>query len=71
MRQRHVNAERINARVVLSGCRIPLGEDFHLLTRAQVDALLVEADRTRYQQPRNANGSRARYFHDLMQRRAK
>jgi len=71
MKARHVNAERDYARSVLSNCRIPMGEDFHALTNAQKDALEDEADRTRYQKPRNANGSRLRYFHDLMQRRAR
>jgi hypothetical protein len=70
MKQRHAEAERVNAQYVLKGCRIPLGADFHTLDREQVERLLEEADRTRYQRPRNANGSRARYFHDLMQRRA-
>ena len=71
MRERHVGAERNHARATLQYCRIPLGEDFFTLRRAQVDALIVCADQERYRVPKNANGSRARYFHDLMQRRAK
>lgn len=45
--------------------------DFHQLTSSQVDQLLEEADRVRYRKPKNANGSRARYFHALLQRRAR
>lgn len=71
MRPRHVAAEAFNARQVLQSLRIPVGEDFHTLSRAQVDGLLVEANRVRYQRPAHANGSRARYFHDRLQRLAR
>lgn len=70
MKPRHVSAERNNAIHVLRVCGIHVGESFHALNGSQVSALLVEADLRRYQQPRNANGSRARYFHDMLQRRA-
>jgi hypothetical protein len=70
MRERHVAAERLNAIETLKACGVPVGADFHQLDRAQVGALLVEADRVRYRRPRDANGSRGRYFHDLLQRRA-
>lgn len=49
---------------------VPLGADYHTLHSSQVDALLIEADRLKYRKPRNANGSRGRYFHDYLQRRA-
>lgn len=70
MRKRHVEAERVNARETLTAFGIAVGQDFHTLSAQQVEALLAEADRARYQRPRNANGSRARYFHDRLQRRA-
>jgi len=61
---------RHNARQILFLCHCPIGEDFHRLSTSQVEALLAEADKLKYRKPSNANGSRARYFHDLMQRRA-
>lgn len=71
MKPRHVEAERTNARATLEWCRIPLGVDYHTLRTEQVEALLTCANLARYQKPRGANGSRSRYFHDLMQRRAR
>ena len=71
MKPKHVQAERLNARAVLSGCRIALGADFHSLSTDQLLALGDEADRVRYQRPARACGSRLRYFHDLLQRRAR
>jgi hypothetical protein len=37
--------------------------DFHRLPSDAVESLLSEAKARGYRQPRNANGSRARYFH--------
>lgn len=71
MKTRHVAGERLNATESLKACGVPLGADFHALSPVQVDALLREADRVRYRKPAQANGSRARYFHDLLQRRAR
>jgi hypothetical protein len=71
MKTRHTDAYRTDARATLEACRIPLGQDFFLLSTSQVEALLKYADAQRYQKPANANGSRARYFHDRLQRRAK
>jgi hypothetical protein len=71
MRQRHIQSEAFHARATLEWCGIRLGSDFHILRSNHVDALLVCADQARYQKPKNANGSRARYFHDMLQRRAK
>jgi len=59
------------ARMTLENMNIAVGQDFHTLRSEQVDALLAEADRMRYQKPANANGSRARYFHDKLQREAR
>jgi hypothetical protein len=71
MKQRHTDAERLNARQVLTAGNIAIGQDFHTLSTSQVNHLLAEADRVRYQTPRNANGSRGRYFHDRLQRLAR
>jgi len=71
MKERHKQAAGLNARMVLEAARVPLGADFHTLSSAQVEALLDEAKRMRYQRPANANGSKARYFHDYMQRLAR
>lgn len=71
MRQRHRVAAGFNARCVLQSLRIPIGADFHTLSTSQVDGLLEEARRVKYQRPKNANGSRARYFHDRLQRLAR
>lgn len=71
MKPKHASAHRTNARATLQNLNIALGQDFHTLRSSQTDALLQEADRVKYRKPANANGSRARYFHDLLQRRAK
>lgn len=70
MKQRHTASARLTARATLAHLNIEVGQDFHTLKSSQVDALLAEADRAKYQKPAQANGSRARYFHDLLQRRA-
>lgn len=71
MKQRHKESARHNARATLEWCDINIGSDFHTLRTEHVEKLLVEADRVRYQRPKNANGSRARYFHDRLQRLAR
>ena len=71
MKARHRGAEATHARQTLGMLGISVGQDFHSLSSAQVDGLLAEADRVRYQKPTAANGSRARYFHDRLQRRAR
>lgn len=50
--------------------RIPLDRDFYTLRNEEVESVLAAADERRYRQPRNANGSRARYFHAALQRAA-
>lgn len=71
MKERHRLAYKQGAIATLHMLRIPIGADFHALAASQVEKLLAEADRTRYQKPKLANGSRARYFHDLLQRQAR
>ena len=61
---------RYEARNILAACGVPLGANFHVLPAATVDLLLGHADARRYRKPRNANGSRGRYWHAYLQRRA-
>lgn len=57
-----------DARAILSRCLHNPLHDFHELRSGEVEALLVEADARRYRKPRNANGSRGRYFHAYLRR---
>ena len=59
-----------DARNTLHRLGLTARHDFHALRSEVVDAILAEADRAKYRKPRNANGSRARYFHALLVRRA-
>ena len=70
MKARHVAGVCLNARATLANLNIDVGQDFHTLSAATVDALLIEANRVKYRKPQNANGSRARYFHERLQRQA-
>ena len=70
MTKRDKASDRIEAREILRRCGVEVGADYHALRSGTVDALLVEADRVRYRKPRNANGSRGRYFHERLQRHA-
>ena len=49
---------------------IPLDQDFHVLRSSTVDRIIAAADLCKYRTPRDANGSRARYFHALLCRGA-
>ena len=49
---------------------IALGCDFHTLPNHEVLRILEVAKARGYRQPRNANGSRARYFHAYLKRAA-
>ena len=60
--------DRHDARAILRDCGIQPGEDFHRLESSKVEALLTHAKARKYRQPKNANGSRARYFHAHLQR---
>ena len=59
-----------DARNILKNCAVPIAADFYAISSVKVDALLVWADKWQYRKPRNANGSRARYFHAYLQRLA-
>lgn len=71
MKERHKAMHRATALAVLEAANCHVGQDFHTLSSSQVDLILVEADRVRYQKPKSANGSRGRYFYDRLQRHAK
>jgi hypothetical protein len=71
MKEKHREANRTNARAIFAHLKIGLDQDFHTLSPSQVEGLLEEADRVRYQKPKNANGSRGRYFHARLQRQAR
>lgn len=62
---------REHARETLRRIGIEIGADFHALPGLTVEALVDAADRYRYRKPATANGSRARYFHAYLQRRAR
>lgn len=53
---------------VFQACGIDWRKDFHTLRSEQVSALLAKADEFKYRAPKNANGSRARYFYAYMVR---
>lgn len=56
------------ARAILARCNA--NADFFTLPASTVAALLDFADTHRYRKPRNANGSRGRYWHAYLSRRA-
>lgn len=60
---------RTDARAILQRCNISADSDqFHALDTDRVESLIAEADRAKYRAPKNANGSRARYFHAFVVR---
>lgn len=61
---------REDAHNTLRACQVPIGADFHTLGSETVLALLERANAWRYRKPKAANGSRARYFHQHLQRLA-
>lgn len=64
------DSEALSAREILQSCGVPVGADYHTLDSSQVDAIVAAAARAKYRKPRNANGSRGRYYHDRLQRQA-
>jgi hypothetical protein len=53
---------------ILSLCNITPKVDFSTLSTNQVDDLVAESIRYGYRKPKNANGSRGRYFHAYLTR---
>lgn len=45
--------------------------DFYSLPSDHVEQVLIEADAVKYRKPKNANGSRARYFYEYLTRTAR
>lgn len=64
------NAQRDDARAALKRMQLDPHGDYFTLRAYEVENLLEEADRWEYRKPANANGSRARYFHAMLKRRA-
>jgi len=62
---------RDTARSIASANHIDLKADFHQLDSAAVERVLIAADEYRYRKPMNANGSRARYFFEMLSRTAR
>lgn len=58
------------ARVILDDMHMTSVDDFHKLTSVDVERLLSVADAWSYRVPKNANGSRARYWFAYLKRRA-
>jgi len=58
------------ARAQLRAIGLTGQEDFHALSSSTVDKIIAAADAARYRKPKDANGSRARYFHAMLVRRA-
>lgn len=62
---------RFDAIEILQTIRTKVNQDFHTLTNEQVCELLEQADKFKYRKPKNANGSRGRYFYAYVSRRAR
>jgi hypothetical protein len=62
---------KYDAAELLRRAGVTPGADFCTLRSDQVCALLAEADLVKYRKPKNANGSRGRYFHEFLQRVAR
>lgn len=59
---------RFEARAILNDCDLLGTEDFFTLPASTVGTLIDHADRLKYRKPKNANGSRGRYFYARVQR---
>ncbi len=53
---------------IMNRIGIRRGDDFHVLSSSKVDELVTAAIAAKYHKPKNANGSRGRYFHQFLQR---
>ena len=58
------------ALVIAQANGIDLERDFFTLSENEVDSVIEAANGWQYRKPRNANGSRARYFFAYLQRAA-
>jgi len=57
-----------DARALSNVYCIPPSRDFHSLNSHHVQNILDAANARNYRKPKNANGSRARYFYEYLQR---
>jgi len=60
--------KRAQAIALAARYEIPLNVDFHTLPLSTIERIIAAADECKYRQPRNANGSRSRYFHAYLVR---
>ncbi len=63
--------DRNSACNILSTSGAGRNSDFHALSSTVVERLLDAAGEVGYRKPKNANGSRGRYFHAYLQRLCK
>lgn len=63
-------ADPDKSKQVLDDLGISTESDFHSLSSDKVEMLLKEAIKQKYRKPKDANGSRARYFFNRLQRAA-
>lgn len=59
---------KATAQSILTICMVPRDANFHTLPAGTVEALLAHADEYGYRKPKNANGSRGRYWCAYLQR---
>lgn len=62
------NMSKAEARAFCSILGIDPNQDWHAMPSAMKDAVLRAADARRYKAPKNANGSRGRYFNEYLRR---
>lgn len=66
-----MTTDQVGARRALMIIGATEDQDFHTLDSGQAETVLQFADAARYRSPKNANGSRARYYFARLQRRAR
>ena len=59
---------RSDAANLINKYNIEIHKDFFTLSASEVGQVLEAADEWKYRKPKNANGSRGRYFFALLQR---
>lgn len=72
MKHEHVKKLTPRAAAALAAVHgIELGKDFHALSRDATQKVLDAADAVNYQAPKDASGSRGRYFYEYLNRLVK
>lgn len=56
------------SRAICSAFGIDPNQDWHQMPSAMKEAVLKAADSRKYRKPKNANGSRGRYFSEYLRR---